>query len=315
MTRKVKTRRVRIDLNRRDFLTMAATAAGSVVAAQALTTGPLSPFADLKQRQVEGLGETAPRAGPHWGMVIDLDRCIGCEYCLRACSATNDVEAGRPWNIVERDETSSGQTFFFSRPCLHCQHAPCVEVCPVEATYVRDDGLVVMDYDRCIGCRYCEVACPFEVPKFEWDRWNPRIVKCELCFDRLREKRQPACTEVCPTHAVIFGLRSDLLATAKSRIAASPGRYFEDRVYGEHEVGGTQVLYLSRVAFDKIGLPRLRSTSLAHYATRVSSVIYRWLAGPLLVAAVLGTAIRRNWNRHEAERPERERRTGLPDQL
>jgi hypothetical protein len=162
------------------------------------------------------------------------------------------------------------------------------------------------------------VACPFEVPKFEWDRWNPKIVKCEFCFDqRLQKHRQPACTAVCPTGAVIFGERVDLLARAKARIAAAPGRYFEDRVYGEHEAGGTQVLYLSHasVPFEKLGLPRLGSSSLGHYATRVTSVLYRWLAGPILVAAVLGAAIKRNWDRHEAGRPERERRTGLKDQL
>jgi hypothetical protein len=160
------------------------------------------------------------------------------------------------------------------------------------------------------------VACPFEVPKFEWDRWNPKIVKCEFCFDqRLTQNREPACTGVCPTGAVIFGKRADLLATAKGRVAASPGKYFEDRVYGEHEAGGTQVLYLSSVPFDKIGLPKLGSTSLGYYATKVTSVLYKWLSGPLFVAALLGTVIKRNWNRHEAERPEREARTGLLDQL
>jgi Fe-S-cluster-containing dehydrogenase component len=265
-------------------------------------------------------------------MLYDGTLCIGCKACMPACSNANGLPTGtalasglwqmpldldaRTKNIIKVYREADGPGFaFVKRQCMHCLDPACVTGCPFGALQKSAWGAVTWDGPRCIGCRYCEVACPFEVPKFEWDRWNPRIVKCEFCFDRLREKRQPACTEVCPTHAVIFGLRSDLLATAKSRIAASPGRYFEDRVYGEHEVGGTQVLYLSRVAFDKIGLPRLRSTSLAHYATRVSSVIYRWLAGPLLVAAVLGTAIRRNWNRHEAERPERERRTGLPDQL
>jgi hypothetical protein len=102
---------------------------------------------------------------------------------------------------------------------------------------------------------------------------------------------------------------------AKKRVIASPGKYFEDRVYGEHEAGGTQVLYLSNVAFEKIGLPRLGSTSLGHYATKVTSVLYKWMWGPIAAALVLGSAIRRNWNHHEAERPEREKRTGMPDQL
>jgi hypothetical protein len=126
---------------------------------------------------------------------------------------------------------------------------------------------------------------------------------------------EPACTAVCPTGAVVFGKRVDLLAKAKDRIAASPDKYFEDRVYGEHEAGGTQVLYLSRVPFEKLGLPKLSSTSLGHYGTKVTSVIYKWLSGPILAAAVLGFTIRRNWDRHEAERAGREKETGLPDQL
>ena len=255
MSRKVKLRRrVKVELNRRDFLTMAATAAGSVVAAQALTTGPLSPFADFKPRQIEGEGEgAAPHSGPHWGMVIDLDRCIGCEYCLRACSATNDVETSRPWNIVMRDETTSGRAFFFSRPCLHCQHAPCVEVCPVKATFVRDDGLVVMDYDRCIGCRYCEVACPYGARKFNWEArheenpfvptWGtpeverrPRgvVEKCTFCIHRIDAglahgltpgvdaEATPACVNICPVDARVFGDLNDPESRVSQTIAANP---------------------------------------------------------------------------------------------
>ena len=114
---------------------------------------------------------------------------------------------------------------------------------------------------------------------------------------------------------MIFGKRDDLLAKAKGRIAEAPDKYFENRVYGEHEAGGTQVLYLSSVAFDKIGLPKLGTTSLGHYATKVTSVIYKWLSGPILMAGVLGIAIRHNWNRHELERLEHEKETGFPDQL
>lgn len=154
------------------------------------------------------------------------------------------------------------------------------------------------------------------MPKFQWDKWNPNIVKCELCFDqRLKKNQEPACTAVCPTHAVIFGKRNHLLTEAKQRIADAPGKYFEDRVYGEREAGGTQVLYLSRVSFQKIGLPKLADTSLGHHATKVSSVVYTWLSGPILVAGVLAGVIRRNWKRHEAEAAEVEKETRLPEQL
>ena len=267
------------------------------------------------------------------GMLYDNSICTGCKACMPACSEANGLPpdtslSGGLWhlpldlnaktkNIIKAYKEPQGSGFaFVKRQCMHCLDAACVTGCPFEALVKDQWGAVTWTGSRCIGCRYCEVACPFDVPKFEWDRWNPRIVKCELCFDqRLKQNRQPACTEVCPTGAVVFGKRMALLATAKARIAASPGKYFENRVYGEREAGGTQVLYLSRVPFDKIGLPRLGSTSLGHYATKVTSVVYQWLSGPILAAGLLGAVIKRNWNRHEAERRERERRTGLLDQL
>jgi len=248
-----KKQKVKVELTRRDFLTLAATAAGSVVAAQALTTGPLSPFAALKQSQITGEAHGVSHGDYHWGMVIDLDRCIGCEYCLRACNATNDVNAAEPWNIVVPNTTSTGRRFFFSRPCLHCQHAPCVEVCPVRATYVREDGVVVMDYDRCIGCRYCEVACPYDARRFNWQAradsnpyvptWGlpeverrPRgvVEKCTFCIQRIDyglEKNltpgedyeaTPACVNICPVGARIFGNLADPTSRVSQVIAGNP---------------------------------------------------------------------------------------------
>ena len=266
-------------------------------------------------------------------MLYDNTICTGCKACMVACSDANGLPrdttlSGGLWhmpedlnsktkNIIKLCEEPNGTDFaFVKRQCMHCLDPACVTGCPFGALKKNLWGAVTWDGSLCIGCRYCEVACPFDVPKFEWDKWNPKIVKCEFCFDqRLKENQQPACTGVCPTGAVIFGRRVDLLAKAKERIAASPNKYFENRVYGEYEAGGTQVLYLSSVPFDKIGLPKLGSTSLGHYATKVTSVIYKWLSGPILVGALLGALIKRNWNRHEAERPEREKQTGLKDQL
>ena len=129
-------------------------------------------------------------------------------------------------------------------------------------------GIVAYDPDYCVGCRYCQMACPFNVPKFEFKKASPKIVKCELCRHRVKEAatvvggftryppgQGPACCEVCPRQAVIYGKRDELLADAKRRIAENPGRYSQDRVYGETEVGGTQVLYLSHVPFEKLGSP------------------------------------------------------------
>lgn len=249
-----KKQRVTLDLTRRDFLVLGGTAAGSVMAAQVLTTGVLSPFSQLKQRQVTG--DQAPEKASsdyHWGMLINLEKCIGCEYCQRACTATNDVAADKPWNIVVEDELDNGHKFFFSRPCLHCQDAPCVEVCPVQATYHRADGLVVMDYERCIGCRYCEVACPYDARKFNWKErddtnayiptWGiaevprrPRgvVEKCTFCIHRIDSglangsmpgvdrEATPACVNVCPVGARTFGNLKDPNSKVSQAIANNP---------------------------------------------------------------------------------------------
>ena len=266
-------------------------------------------------------------------MLYDNTICTGCKACMSACNEANGLPAdttlsGGLWdmpsdlnsktkNIIKLYQDPGSSDFcFVKRQCMHCLDPACATGCPFGALKKSEGGAVTWNGSLCIGCRYCEVACPFDVPKFEWSMLNPKIVKCELCYDqRLAKGREPACTEVCPTKAVIFGKRSDLLGTAKERIATSPGKYFENRVYGEHEAGGTQVLYLSKVPFDKIGLPKLGSTSLGHYATKVTSVVYKWLSGPVLAACFIGGLIKRNWTRHEAEALQEEKQTHLPEQL
>ncbi|HEY0306643.1 MAG TPA: hydrogenase 2 operon protein HybA [Acidobacteriaceae bacterium] len=266
-------------------------------------------------------------------MLFDSTVCTGCRACMPACNEANGLPAdtllsGGIWdmptglnsktkNIIELYQDAQSEQFaFVKKQCMHCLDPACVTGCPFGSLKKSDWGVVTWNSSLCIGCRYCEVACPFEVPKFEWESWNPKIVKCEFCYDqRLKKDMQPACTAACPTGAVIFGKRTDLLAQAKGRIAESPDKYFEKRVYGEHEAGGTQVLYLSGVPFDKIGLPKLGPDSLGHYATKVTSKIYKWFSGPMVMAIVLGVAIRRNWNRHELERILHEKETGFPDQL
>ncbi len=266
-------------------------------------------------------------------MLFDSTICTGCKACMPACNEANGLApdtllSGGIWdmptdlnaqtkNIIQLYQEPQGNGFaYVKRQCMHCLDPACVSGCPFGSLKKADWGAVTWNSSLCIGCRYCEVACPFEVPKFQWDSWNPKIVKCEFCYDqRLKKDLQPACTAACPTGAVIFGKRVDLLSQAKDRIAAAPDKYFENRAYGEHEAGGTQVLYLSAVAFEKIGLPKLSSVSLGHYATKVTSVIYKWLAGPLLMAGVLGFAIKKNWDRHETERIKHEEETGFPDQL
>lgn len=256
-TQKKRTKKkVVVELTRSDVLKVAAAAVGSIIAAPLLTTGPLSPFGQFKREQLEGepqVGHGAVTGEYHWGMVINLDQCIGCEYCQRACCATNDVRADQPWNVVFEDKTSGGTSFFISRPCLHCQNAPCVEVCPVKATYHREDGLVVMDYERCIGCRYCQVACPYDARRFNWEArtdenpyvpaWGdpeverrPRgvVEKCTFCIQRIDKALEnglkpgddrdatPACVNICPVGARTFGNLKDADSKVSQLIASNP---------------------------------------------------------------------------------------------
>jgi phenylacetyl-CoA:acceptor oxidoreductase 27-kDa subunit len=254
--KKKKKTKVTVEITRRDVLSLAGVAAGTAAAAVLLTSGPLSPFASLKQEQLSGGPENGGHGATglyHWGMVINLNTCIGCQYCLRACTAVNDVNTDKTWNIVVDDKTSGGQPFYFSRPCLHCQNAPCVEVCPVKATYHRADGLVVMDYDRCIGCRYCEVACPYDARKFNWEErtdvnpyiptWGiaevqrrPRgvVEKCTFCIHRIDAgleqglmpgedpEATPACVNICPVKARTFGDLKDPNSQVSKLIADNP---------------------------------------------------------------------------------------------
>jgi Fe-S-cluster-containing dehydrogenase component len=266
-------------------------------------------------------------------MLYDSTICTGCKACMPACTEANNLPAdtllsGGIWdmptglnaqtkNIIELYQDPTSDEFaFVKKQCMHCLDPACLTGCPFGSLKGVDFAAVTWNSSLCIGCRYCEVACPFEVPQFQGEALNPKTVKGEFCYDqRLKEDLEPACTAACPTGAAIFGKRDALLDQAKGRIAASPDKYYGNRVYGEHEAGGTQVLYLSSVSFQKIGLPKLGSTSLGHYATKVTSVIYKWLGEPIMMAGVLGFAIRSNWNRHEAERLLHEKETGFPDQL
>ena len=230
------TKKPRPLLTRRDALTIAGTTGTALAFTQLVIRGPLSAEA------MRGIGsQTHPASAsgaPHqWRMVIDLAECIGCNYCVWACQAVNDVpdEAMR-WNVGFPERTENGVDFYMTRPCLHCQEAPCVKVCPVGATWVREDGIVAMDYGRCIGCRYCEVACPYDARRFNWrtpanpnphqPTWGeaeverrPRgvVEKCTFCTHRVDRglsqgltpgvdrEATPACVVACPVGARAFG--------------------------------------------------------------------------------------------------------------
>ncbi|MBO8127676.1 MAG: 4Fe-4S dicluster domain-containing protein [Peptococcaceae bacterium] len=205
------------------------------------------------------------------GMLIDITKCIGCRACQNACKQWNDLPVlptpsqEGTFDSLETDAynwTRVGfhkveingkvQWRFAKRQCMHCNEPACESACFVHAFVKTPEGPVVYKENLCVGCRYCMLACPFQVPKYEWDKAFPLVRKCRMCYDRLQEGMEPACTTACPTGANIFGDRDELLAEAKNRIKNNPDKYI-DHVYGEKEVGGTSVLYLSDIPFEELG--------------------------------------------------------------
>lgn len=210
----------------------------------------------------------ADHTGRHIAMLYDATKCIGCNACSNGCREWNKTApepdpsglydapqdlSGDTWTLIKVYE-GEGEYSFVKHQCMHCVEPACVSACPVQALHKTETGAVVYSQERCIGCRYCMMACPFHIPRFEWDEVLPRIVKCTLCNDRLEEGQGPRCAEVCPTGALIWGHWEELLAEAEERLAAHPDRYV-NHIYGKDEVGGTSVFYLSHVPFEKLGLP------------------------------------------------------------
>jgi Fe-S-cluster-containing dehydrogenase component len=256
-----------------------------------------------------GTAVDAVAAGSALGLLYDATLCIGCKACMVACNEANGLPADtavspgslyhKPVDLSARAKTviklypGPGEPSYIKAQCMHCIDPACASGCMLGALNKREFGIVTYEPDLCIGCRYCEIACPFGVPKFEWTKAAPKIVKCELCKERLAAGKEPACTDVCPRSAVIFGKRADLLKEAKRRIADNPGRY-TPKVYGETDGGGTQVLLLSHVPFEKLGLPALGDEPAPQLARSIQHSVYHGFIAPAALYAVLGFVTLRN---------------------
>lgn len=222
-----------------------------------------------------------------YAILTDTTKCTGCETCVATCKNENHLGKDRPWRWKLRIDGLSNTRFttilrhpggrFIRQHCRHCVDPACASSCIVGALKKTDQGPVIYDGDKCMGCRYCMMACPYGIPRYDWDKPVPYIRKCTMCYGRIEEGKQPACTEACPEQATIFGKRAEMLAVAHERIAQNPGRYV-NKVFGEHEVGGTSVLYISDIPLGFLGwkpdlgdeaLPRLTWASL----TKVPPVI------------------------------------------
>ncbi len=188
-----------------------------------------------------------------FAMLIDVKLCVGCRACEQACKQLHGFSADHEPElsataltvVTERAERN------VRRICMHCQDPACASACPVGALKKNSFGPVTYDRDKCIGCRYCMVACPYQVPRYEWTKLAPFMQKCDMCVERVRNGGVTACAEACPVQATVFGTRAEILAEAWKRLSTDSA--YVQKIYGTEELGGTSVFYISDVEFEKIG--------------------------------------------------------------
>jgi Fe-S-cluster-containing dehydrogenase component len=258
------------------------------------------------------------------GVLFDDSRCIGCRKCEEGCNRVNELPAperpfsdlslldttrrttAKTYTVVNRyDDTVSERGPLYQKvQCNHCLEPACASACFVRAFTKTKTGAVIYDESVCVGCRYCMIACPFEIPTYEYDNaFSPRVMKCTMCYPRISKGLLPGCVEACPTEALTYGKREDLLKIGRERIAKFPERYV-NHIYGENEMGGTSWLYLSSVPFKEVGLREDLGVTPAPKLTAGALNVVPMVAGlwPVLLIGIYAI----NQRKEKIERQEKE---------
>lgn len=249
------------------------------------------------------------------GVLTDFTECIGCRECEWACKDAHNMETPPLESYKDksvfaefRRPDEKGYTVVNRFPgkgcgeidldvkaqCMHCNDPACVSACIVGALVKQDFGPVTYDAWKCIGCRYCMVACPFEIPAYEYDNaLDPLVQKCDMCITRLEAGQVPACVEICPRNAMTFGKRGDLIKLAHEKIAENPDKYI-DHVYGEHEIGGTAWMFISCEPFDELKFPKLQEASVVRLPESIQHGIFKYFIPPAMFYGLLGMIMHLN---------------------
>ncbi len=278
---------------------------------------------------ISGLPSKSIKAAPknilsedRMGVLVDTSACIGCRNCEWACKTAHDIETPQLEKYNDRsvfkeirrpDVNALTVVNEYPNPqnaqlptdvkvqCMHCDHPACVSACIVGAFSKQENGSVIWDTKRCIGCRYCMVACPFQVPSFEYNKAiNPEIKKCDFCFERTKVGKLPACVEICPVEALTYGPRNDLVKIARDRIRRNPDKYF-DHIYGEYEVGGTSWMYIGSQDLRKKAFPKLGDKPAPGVSEAIQHGIFSYFVPPVSLYALLGSIMWITKNRKNQE--------------
>ena len=278
--------------------------------------GALQAFGASGSHKVWAATPSTDGPGPN-GMLVDTTQCIGCRSCEAACAAANKLPKGgasfddgeilkknrdtdpQTYTVINRFEDDQGNEITVKKQCMHCNEPACASACLVRAIEKLPEGPVVYDADICLGCRYCMVACPFSMPKFEYEKAIPSIQKCTFCAPRQKAGLPPACAEACPADALLFGRRNELLEEAKTRVYQNPDDY-NHHIFGEHEVGGTSFMYLAAAPFEELGfptdLPKVEYPKLT--SSFLSAVPVVLLAWPAFLAGIASFSNRKEETQH-----------------